>query len=135
MSDSFATPWTVAYQAPLSIGFPRQEKWSGLPFSSPGDLPDPGIKQAFPALQVDSFTTETPGKPLSKFFRQRKGQNFFLNLLSLDCFQFEIIFMSRRHFVVADFAPLQVTQMTKIYFSYSIFGFHPWILTHSCHNC
>ena len=43
-SYSFATPWTVAHQAPLSMGFPRQEYWSGLPFPSPGDLPDPGIK-------------------------------------------------------------------------------------------
>ena len=46
----FVTPWTVAYQAPLSIGFPRQEYWSGLPFPSPGDLPDPGIKPTSPAL-------------------------------------------------------------------------------------
>ena len=44
VSDSFVTPWTVAHQAPLSMGFPRQEYWSGLPFPSPGDLPDPGIK-------------------------------------------------------------------------------------------
>ena len=46
----FATPWTVAHQASLSLGFPRQEYWNGLPFSPPGDLPDPGIKPAFPAL-------------------------------------------------------------------------------------
>ena len=54
----FATPLTVARQAPLSVGFPRQECWSGLPFPSPGDLPDPGIEptaHAFPALQVDSL--------------------------------------------------------------------------------
>ena len=46
----FATPWTVAYQAPLSMGFSRQEYWSGLPFPSPGDLPDPGIEPRSPAL-------------------------------------------------------------------------------------
>ena len=46
----FVTPWTVAYQAPLSMGFPRQEYWSGLPFPSPGDLPDPGIEPRSPAL-------------------------------------------------------------------------------------
>ena len=51
----FATPWTVACQAPLSLGFSRQEYWSGLPFPSPGDLPDPGIKLRSPALQVDSL--------------------------------------------------------------------------------
>ena len=47
------TPWTVAHQAPLSMGFPRQESWRGKPFSSPGDLPDPGIKLRSPALQAD----------------------------------------------------------------------------------
>ena len=60
----FATPWTVACQAPLSMGFPRQEYWSGFPFSSPGDLPDPGIKPASPALAGGFFTTEPPGKPI-----------------------------------------------------------------------
>ena len=60
----FATPWTVAYQAPPSMGFSRQEYWSGLPFSSPGDLPDPGIEPGSPALQADTLTSEPPGKPL-----------------------------------------------------------------------
>ena len=67
MSESFETPRTVARQAPLSVGFPRQEYWSGLQFLISGDLPDPGIKPvspASPALQVDSFTTGPPGKPL-----------------------------------------------------------------------
>ena len=59
----FATPWTVAYQAPVSMGFSRQEYWSGLPFPSPGDLPDPGIKPGSPALQADTLTSEPPGKP------------------------------------------------------------------------
>ena len=49
----FATSWTVAYQAPLSMGFPRQEHWSGLPIPSPGDLPDPGVKPGFPTLAGD----------------------------------------------------------------------------------
>ena len=62
MSDS-ATPWFVAHQAPLSMGFPRQEYWSGLPFPSPGDLPDPGIKFMSPTLAGGFFTTELPGKP------------------------------------------------------------------------
>ena len=59
----FATPWTVAHQAPQSMGFSRQEYWSGLPFPSPGDLPDPGIEPRSPALQVDALTSEPPGKP------------------------------------------------------------------------
>ena len=58
-----ATPWTEAHQAPLSMGFPRQESWSGLPFPSPGDLPYPGIKPRCPGLQADSLLSETPGKP------------------------------------------------------------------------
>ena len=59
----FATPWTVAYQAPLSMRFSRQEYWSGLPFPSPGDLPDPGIEPRSPALESDALTSEPPGKP------------------------------------------------------------------------
>ena len=51
----FATPWTVAHQAPLSMGFSRQEYWNGLPCLPPGDLPNPGIKPASPALQADSL--------------------------------------------------------------------------------
>ena len=62
--DSFATPWTVAQQVPLSIGFPRQEYWSGLPFSSPRDLPDPGIELTFLALAGGFFITEPPGKSI-----------------------------------------------------------------------
>ena len=57
------TPWTIAYQAPLSTEFSRQEYWSGLPFSSPRGLPDPGIKLESPVLQVDSLPSEPPGKP------------------------------------------------------------------------
>ena len=62
MSNSFVTPWTVAHQGPLSMGFPRQESWSGLPFP-PGDFPDPGIEPASPALVGGFFTTVPPGKP------------------------------------------------------------------------
>ena len=59
----FATPCAVAHQASLSMEFSRQEYWSGLPFLSPGDLPDPGIKTGCPALQADSSLSEPPGKP------------------------------------------------------------------------
>ena len=64
----FETQWTVAYQAPPSMGFSRQESWSGLPFPPPGDLPDPGIEPGSPAFQVDALTSEQPGKP------KRRGQ-------------------------------------------------------------
>ena len=58
----FVTPWTVAYQAPPSVGFSRQEYWSGLPFPSLGDLPNPGIEPRSPALQEDALPSEPPGK-------------------------------------------------------------------------
>ena len=64
---TLATPWTEAHQAPLSMGFPRQEYWNGLPFASPEDLPDPGIEPVFPvssALQADSSPAESSGKSL-----------------------------------------------------------------------
>ena len=69
----FATPWTVAHQAPLSMGFSRQEYWSGLPFPSPGDLPTQGLNPGLPglqsgrvALQAEALTSEPPGKPKIK---------------------------------------------------------------------
>ena len=55
---TLGTPWTVAHKDPLSVGVPRQENWSRLPFPSPGDLPDPGIKSASPALAVGLFTAK-----------------------------------------------------------------------------
>ena len=57
----FVTPWTVARQAPPSMGFSRQEYWSGVPFPSPGDLPGPGIEAGSPALQADALPSEPPG--------------------------------------------------------------------------
>ena len=58
----FATPWSVAYQAPQSMKFFRQEYWSGFPLPSPEDLPDPGIEPGSPALQADGLPSEPPGK-------------------------------------------------------------------------
>jgi hypothetical protein len=81
----FATPWTLAHQFPLSMGFSRQEYWSGLPFPSPGDLTNPGIEPKSPvssALQTDSLPTEPSGKSslgLGGGFLKTKfiGQGFF----------------------------------------------------------
>ena len=56
------TPWTVAFQAPRSMGFPRQEYWCGLPFPSPGDLPNQGIEPESPSLAGEFFTTEPPNE-------------------------------------------------------------------------
>ena len=66
-SDSFATPWTVARQAPLSMGFPRQKYWSGLPFPSPGDLPDAGLNPDLPHWQADSLPLSHQESPSSAF--------------------------------------------------------------------
>ena len=71
MSESFATPWTIAHQTPLSMRFPRQEYWSGLPFPSPGDLSNLGIKPVFPAWQADSL-------PLSHHASPNKAESLFL---------------------------------------------------------
>ena len=64
VSDSFAAPWTVACQAPLSMGFSRQGYWNGLPFPSPGDLSDPGIKPVSPAWKVDSLPLSHQGSTI-----------------------------------------------------------------------
>ena len=66
MSDIFGTLWTITHQAPLSMGFSRQEYWSGLPCPPPGDLHNPGIEPRSPALQEDSLPTEPLGKPIHK---------------------------------------------------------------------
>ena len=63
----FATPWTLAHQAPPSMEFSRQEYWSGLPFPFPGDLPDPGIKPRSPALLADALPSEPPGNNFKAF--------------------------------------------------------------------
>ena len=90
MSDSFATPWTVAHQAPLSMGFPRQEYWSGLPFPSPGDPPDPGMEPSSPACRwiLHHWTTRVwkhilfiqdphfPSKTRMAFKAEKTLQNF-----------------------------------------------------------
>ena len=64
----FATLWTVAHQAPPPMGFSKEEYWSGLPFPSPWDLPNPGIKPRSPTLQADTLTSEPPGKPINYMY-------------------------------------------------------------------
>ena len=73
MCDSFVTPWAVACQAALSMKFPRQEYWGGLPFPPPGDLLDPGIKPTFPALAGGFLTTEPKGSPMNSVVKPLKG--------------------------------------------------------------
>ena len=75
MSDSFVILWTVAQQASLSMVFSKQEYWRGLPFASPGDLSDLGIKAGSPALQADSLQSEPPGKPQQVTIRASKTES------------------------------------------------------------
>ena len=78
----FATPWTVAYQAPPSMGFSRQECWNGLPFPSPGDLPNPGMEPGPPALQADALLSKPPGKPQkTEYFPPNVGNNTMTSAL------------------------------------------------------
>ena len=83
---SFSIQWTVAHKAPLSMGFPRQEYWSGLPCPIPGNLPDSGIEPTSPAVQVDSLPTEPPGKPI-------KIRNLYKKLSHIPQHAGEIIFI------------------------------------------
>ena len=76
MSNSFATSWTGAHQAPLSMGFTRQEYWSGLPFSSPEDLPDPWNEPMSPALADGLFTAEPRGKTLAYIYKMYIFQTY-----------------------------------------------------------
>ena len=74
VSSNSVIPWTIADQAPLSIGFSRQEYWNGLPFPSPGDLPDPGIEPRSTALQADALLSEPPGKTNKEFMCSKNKQ-------------------------------------------------------------
>ena len=93
----FAAPWNVARQAPVSVGFSRQEYWSGLPFPSPEDLPDPGIEPESPALQADSLPSEPPSSKMVTY----------LNLdLSPDILKFLLI---SNHLYYEENDPVRIT--------------------------
>ena len=80
----FATPWTVTCQAPLTVGFSRQDYWSGFPFPPPGNLPDPGIQPTSVALAGGFFTTEPPGNPYSVRTSISKNNSVLILLPSVD---------------------------------------------------
>ena len=92
----FATPLTAAHQISLSIGFPRQKYWSGLPFPSPGDLSDPGITPAYPALQVDSLPLSHLGSPCTYLYLWKWKWSF------------SVVSDSLPPWTVADQAPLSI---------------------------
>ena len=87
------TPWTVVYQASLSMGFSRQEYWSGLPFPSPGDHPDPGIEPRSPALQADTLPSEPPENPTIK-----KAECQIIDAFELWCWRrlLRVLWIARR---------------------------------------
>ena len=87
LSHIFATPWTVAHQAPLSMKFSRQEYQSGLPFPPPGDLPHPGINPSFPALQADSLPLShqrSPARMLAGRGVRNEGRSAFAKRMVLE---------------------------------------------------
>ena len=88
VSNSFATLWIIDHQVPLSVGFPRQEYWSSLPFPSSGDLPNPKIKSVSPALAGGFFTTEPPEKPIWTTGKIKKSDNFKVFLKRLRAWSF-----------------------------------------------
>ena len=87
MIDSFVTPRTVAHQAPLSMRLPRQKYWSELPFPTPGDLPDPGIKPVSPASQVDSSPLSYGGSPYEGKCLWKNFATGKLNLMEINSVQ------------------------------------------------
>ena len=98
MSDCFATPWSVAHQVPLSVGFPKQEYWSGLSFPSPVDLPSLGINPESLALAGELFTTESLGKIFSSRENTKMGkqeaEGLVLALLITQCCQRSLLILN-----------------------------------------
>ena len=113
----FATPWTVAHQAPLSMGFPKQKYWSGLPLPTPGDLPHLGITPRSPALASRFFTTEPPGKLFSVKHLPFRLKCYSCLLFFCCCCSLFRIFI--------DFSCLQLLQMMRICY-YKSSNSKPW---------
>ena len=101
----FVIPWTVIYQASLSMGFSRQEYWSGLPFPSPGDLPDPRIKPRSPALQADALPSEPPGKPQINTQKEAKMKD-------RKSFRFLVVLQAHTRGLAISFPPLGIHQVS-----------------------
>ena len=94
MSETFATPWTVAHQSPLSMGFSRQEYWCGLPFPSPGDLPNSEIEPVSPTMQVDFLLLNHLGNSRKRLLVFKVTRFFFLKpaLMKYKVYNFTIMF-------------------------------------------
>ena len=111
-SPTLVTPWTAARQAPLSMGFSRQEYWSGFPCPPPGDLPDPGIKLQSPARQTDSFPSEPFGNPILIFRHHLYGGR----LSKKNSFSLSLFFFSVSHHNALWNNPFSLGDITNILF-------------------
>ena len=109
----FVTPWTVTYQAPLSMGFSGQEYWSGLPFPSPGDLPNPGIEPRSPALQTDALTSEPPGNAVQIRVCKWGSVDWFqpTDILCLDYTDL-ILFNRSQHLKIGRYAEVWISDLS-----------------------
>ena len=100
----FATPWTVAHQAPLSMGFSGQEYWSGLPCPPPGDLPNPGIDPRSPTLQEESLPAELPGKPIYKLLMANVTYSIEPGFIHVVAYiRTSFLFKAEQHFIVYEY--------------------------------
>ena len=120
VSNSFATPWTIAHQAPLSMGFPRQEFWGGLPFPSAGDLPGPGIKPPSPELAGAFFATEPHGTPICSFILSTTIYwgpllPVLLGICGIKQKQWQTTLSSWRSHSVINFVPLRTQSSVPIF--------------------
>ena len=117
VSHSAVSPWTVAHQALLSMGFSRQEYWRGYPFPSPGDLLDSGIKPTSPALRADSLLSEPPGKSRSNWYKsdsQNQEVKHILSRFTQDSLQAKLKgSFSLQDDTVVQNAPSQTTRSCK----------------------
>ena len=125
MSSSLATPWTAAHQAPLSMGFPRQEYWSGLPFPSPGDLSHPGIEPMSPALAGEFFTTEPSGKPLQHLLEWPKSKTLAIPNAGRDLEPQERSYIAGRNAKWYSHFQRQVANCLKSKHAFTLLGVYP----------
>ena len=121
--ELFVTPWTVVHQAPWSMGFPRQEYWSGLPFPSPGDLPDPGIEPMSPALAGRFFTTSATWEAQEGTYCPVISSSMNCPFIVFTHFSFRNLVLFLLVCIFCAFKIMTLKYLNKHLFSQFIFGF------------